>query len=126
VRQIALQVNSEGVVRRAIVRFIKLDVGNIGLLADRILRIEGREQTLTRDVVVSTVGVHPSLADVIGAQRPIRIEGILYACAGVQRVGSVMVRIDQGASAAVGCAAKASWVTGLHTIRIQLVNGLKR
>src|SRR5579859_95741 len=47
-------------------------------------------------VIVAAVAVHAGLERVVGAQSPIGIKSVLDAGGGVQRVRSVIVRIDKG------------------------------
>ena len=77
------------------------NIGDIGLLCCNIAREKRREQRVTSLVFVARVAVHTGLMREFGARHPMRIEGMLDPCGGMQRIGSFVCRIDERARATI-------------------------
>ena len=102
------------------------NIGDILLLRGGVLRIERRKQGVAGLIFVSPVGMNASLMSPIGTHHPMGIDCVFHATAGVQRIGRLISRVNQGASATVGRAGKTARIRRLDARRRGLVDCLER
>jgi hypothetical protein len=99
--EVGLQMDRKPVVPRPVVASEDSNVGDILLLGREIAGIKRREKRVAGLVYISAVAVVALLVSPVRAQRPMGIERMLNAGAGMQRIRRLVSRIDQRTGAAV-------------------------
>src|ERR1035438_1655312 len=99
--QVPLQVERHAVVTGAIIGTKNSNVRDICLLRCNVAREKRREKRVTGLILISRVAVHAGLMREFGARHPMRIEGMLDPGGGMQRIRSLICRIDERARATI-------------------------
>src|ERR1700721_953147 len=96
-RNVSLQMEKQSVIARTIIRFEDGNVGNNRALVIYVVGNQRRKKRKAPLILVGPEAVISLFVDVVGADHPLGVEGVLDAAGNVQSVGSLVSGCDNGA-----------------------------